>query len=222
MKKVYVCGDSFAVSDPGYGACWVDLLRNQLSATAELIVLARVAASNTHIALQLDRAMHQGADFIIWLATSSVRYEARLGEVTGDLLDNFVDATTCEPNALANYSASFLRNNLVFAPQDNDMLLRYLINFSCLELDVYKNELIIEAAHARLNRCGVPYIFDQGGFEHASFGGTAHYEWPNQSALCLWDYVDKNMPLRPYYHIMDQQRHQDIADYYQCQINQYL
>lgn len=222
MKTVYLCGDSFGVSDPDYGECWVDLLQRSLKGRAQLCVLARVAASNTTIALQVDRAIEHRADFVIWLATSSVRHEVQFTDIQGDLLDNFTDPTTGISRPLANYSASFLKNHLIFNQQQRTFLTRYLAEYVSLPVEVYRNELIIDATHQRLARAQIPYLFDQGGFDHKSFGASKTYDWPNRSQLCLWDGIPANMPLRPYFHITDCRRHKDIADYYQWQINQYL
>lgn len=222
MKKIYICGDSFAVRDPEYGDCWVDHLERSIASRAEIRVLARVAASNMHIALQIDRAIEQQADFVIWLATSSVRHEAQLAETGADMLDDFVDPARSAQGGLANYSLSFLDNDLIFTTEQKNFLVRYLVEYVNLPVEIYRNELMIDAIHTRMSRAGIPYLFDQGGFEHASFQPQKTYDWPNRSAVCLWDFVPAKMPLRPYFHITDADRHKHIAEYYQCQITPYL
>ena len=66
MTDIYICGDSFAVSDPEYGPCWVDML-------PAVINLAQVCATNLLISQQVDRAIENQAKFIICLCTSSTR-----------------------------------------------------------------------------------------------------------------------------------------------------
>ena len=69
MKKVYVCGDSFCVSDLEYGECWVDLLGKDRDVTS----LAQVSATNTLISMQVDQAIAENAEFIIVQGTSCTR-----------------------------------------------------------------------------------------------------------------------------------------------------
>ena len=61
-------------------------------------------------------------------------------------------------------------------------------------------------------------MFDQGGYEHASFSNSKknYFDAYTQyrSEICIWDYVTKNLKHRPYYHIEDQLIHEEIAEYY--------
>jgi hypothetical protein len=62
----------------------------------------------------------------------------------------------------------------------------------------------------------IPFVWDQGGFEHASMGGQGRYfgEYAHtRSEICLWDFA-RTREYRPYYHITDPVLHQRIADYY--------
>lgn len=224
MKTVYICGDSFAVDDPDSTLVyWVNLLRQSLP-EVNIVNLSRICASNLQISLQIDRAIEQGADFVIWLATSSARHDAKFGDINGDLLNQFKDLTASPAlGGLSSYSLSYFQNGLNFSSTDRSFLTRYLAEYTCLELDVYHNELLIDAVHARLSRSGIPYIFDQGGFQHRSFGGDDKtYSWPNRSQICLWDHVPPNMPLRPYFHILDPDIHRSVAEYYSCQVQKNL
>jgi hypothetical protein len=58
-------------------------------------------------------------------------------------------------------------------------------------------------------------VWDQGGFEHVSMGGRICFTEYNstRSDLCLWDF-SRTREYRPYYHITDLAKHQDIAAYY--------
>jgi hypothetical protein len=68
----------------------------------------------------------------------------------------------------------------------------------------------------RLTDSGIPFLFDQGGFEHAKFGVTTQYfeKYKNhRSKYNLWDYGDSKLH-RPYFHIADQNTHNRVAEYY--------
>jgi hypothetical protein len=75
-----------------------------------------------------------------------------------------------------------------------------------------------------LTQAGIPFLFDQGGFEHPSFGGTRKYfdEFAEQRAdLNVWDYGTTEAD-RPYYHIQHAEDHVKIADYYYKNITQHF
>ena len=88
--------------------------------------------------------------------------------------------------------------------------------FFDLDLAIHRDKLIIEATLQRLVDSGIPFLFDQGGLEHPSYGGVGTYfikynEY--RSKHCLWDHANTR-DLRPYFHIQDQSIHDMIADYY--------
>jgi len=216
---VYICGDSFGYSDSTYGPNWVDLL----SAKLDVVNLSRVCASNTHISLQVDRAVANSADYIIYTATSSVRFDARLlsGEsAASPLLDKFVDIVNPLPGkALTSYSVRSLDDTSLFTKEQLNVLKLYHGIFFDIDLAVYQNQLIIEGILSRLAHSDIPFKFDQGGFEHASFAGSKSEQYftnydQYRSDICLWDYVGPKMPFRPYYHITDPLVHQRVANYY--------
>ena len=71
----------------------------------------------------------------------------------------------------------------------------------------------------RLTDSNIPFLFDQGGFEHAKFGVTTQYfEKYNKhrSKYNLWYHGDSKLH-RPYFHITDQNTHNKIAEYYREQ-----
>jgi hypothetical protein len=188
---IYVCGDSFGVSDPEYGAGWMD----QIGAT---INLCQVSASNLLIAQQVDRAIAAGAERIIVLFTSSTRSE----KVENGRIIPFswhTANTTTTP-----FSTNQLR-----------ILQEYFTEFHDLGLAIYTNQCIIQHTLGCLHQSGVDYTWDQGGFEHPSMGGRPYFTEYNstRSDLCLWDYATTRQ-YRPYYHITDAQAHEQIATYY--------
>lgn len=188
---IYICGDSFGVPDPEYGPGWMD----QIGATTNL---CRVSASNLLIAQQVDRAIEAGAGKIIVLFTSSTRSEKIQNGAAIPFSWHTASSTT--------------------TPFDNrqlQILQDYFAEFYDLGLAIYTNQCIIEHTLARLDRSGIDYVWDQGGFEHPSMGGGICFTEYNstRSDLCLWDF-SRTREYRPYYHITDAKIHQDIATYY--------
>jgi len=188
---IYICGDSFGVSDPAYGPGWMD----QIGATTNF---CQVSASNLLIAQQVDRAIAAGADRIIVLFTSSTRSEKVENGCAIPFSWHTATATTTP------FSANQLR-----------ILQEYFAEFHDLGLAIYTNQCIIQHTLGCLHKSGADYTWDQGGFEHASMGGRLCFEEYNstRSDLCLWDYAHTRQ-YRPYYHITDAQVHRDIATYY--------
>jgi hypothetical protein len=190
---IYICGDSFGVSDSEYGPCWVDYLKQH----HDVVNLSQVGASNLLIAQQLDSVTN--ADFVIVLFTSSTRGQVRRG------------------NRIVPFSLHRLDPTTTLNDHELQILKAHTVEFFDLELAVYQNQLTIEAALQRLVDQKQRFLFDQGGFEHPSFGavGTNYFAKFNEyrSAYCLWDYaLTRN--LRPYYHIVDIDTHKMIAEYY--------
>jgi hypothetical protein len=89
-----------------------------------------------------------------------------------------------------------------------------------MDLAIYTNRCIIESVLYRLQQSGIPFVFDQGGFEHPSMGATNKYflEYcAHRSDINLWDFA-RTREYRPYYHITDAKMHKEIANYYIKQI----
>jgi len=196
MKRIYVCGDSFCVPDPEYGPCWVDYLSQQRTLTN----LAQVSATNLMISMQVDQAIAERADFVIVQGTACTRSQTR------------------HQDKIVSYSYHTASETTTpFDGKKLNVLKQYYVEFFDLELAVYENKCIIENTLHKLVSSNIPFLFDQGGFEHASFGATdTYFDQFKQyrSKINLWDYsVTRNY--RPYYHIVDHAVHQQIAEYYQ-------
>jgi hypothetical protein len=148
------------------------------------------------IAQQVDRT--QGADFVIVLFTASTRSWTRLNGQVIPFSWHSLDHTT---------------------PFDSDQLTvlkNYAVEFFDLDLSIYENQCIIESVLQRLVDRGHPFCFDQGGFEHVSYGSRVKYfdkyqAW--RSEINCWDWA-QHRNHRPYYHITDPVVHARIADYY--------
>lgn len=187
---IYICGDSFGVPDPEYGPAWMECI-------GPVTNLCRVSASNLLIAQQVEHALEQGAQKIIVLFTSSTRSEKIENGVTIPFSWHTASTTT------------------TFDARQLQILRDYFVEFHDLGLAIYTNQCIIEHTLACLDRSGIDYVWDQGGFEHPSMGGRVCFTEYNstRSDLCLWDFA-RTREYRPYYHITDARIHQDIATYY--------
>ena len=191
---IYVCGDSFGTADPEYGPMWVD----HLSTQHPVRNLSRICASNLMISQQLDLAIENQASYIILLCTSSTREQTRI------------------KNDVVPYSIHSLDHTTPFDSNQLAILKSYTAEFFDLGLAIYENKCIIESMLSRLVASNIPFVFDQGGFEHHSYGGVGSYFTRyNQyrSQYNLWDHADVRTH-RPYYHIQDAQVHQEVARYY--------
>lgn len=199
-KTVYICGDSFAVPDLDFGRCWVDLLSDHV----KLVNLSVVCASNLLIAKQVDRAINENANFIICLGTSSIRLET---SINGNVVP---------------FSVHSIDNTTPFNTHQQLILKQYVTEFFDLDIAIYKNQCIIENTLQKLIDSNIPFIFDQGGFEHKSFTGSNKLYFqkyqPYISKLNLWDYAPTRTH-RPYYHITDSAVHEKVFQYYYKIIN---
>jgi len=211
-QSVYICGDSFTVDDQDYKHTpWTKQL--------DAVSLGSVCANNQLIALQVEHAIKQQAKFIIVEFTSVTRDIVQYTDQKQDnLLDRFYSLTEQDNTNkdLTSYTIWSTETALAFTQEQRDLLDSYNENFFDIDVAIHRDSLIIEATLQRLVDSGIPFKFDQGGFEHPSYGGVGTYFGKfNQyrSELCLWDYADTRTH-RPYYHITDQSIHDMIADYY--------
>jgi hypothetical protein len=199
-KQVYICGDSFGVSDPEYGKCWVDLLAEIYSVTN----LSKVCATNSMISQQVDLAISANPDFIIGLGTSSTRQLVKFN------------------NTVVPFSIYSIDDTTKFSKHQRDILKQYVSEFFDITTAVYENKCVIENTLQKLVDSTISFRFDQGGFEHPNFNGSKigyFKKYKNYlSAINLWSYTTAR-PHRPYYHITDISTHKDIANYYINEIN---
>lgn len=226
MNTLYICGDSYAVPDPVYGKCWVELLADQIKTKFNVINLARVCASNLQISSQVDRAIQNKADFIICLFTTSTRDDVQHRKVNKkEFAQRYTNiANDTNDTDLTSYSVFSLDNTTVMSDLQLSILRQYHAEFFDLNLTVYKNEILIEGILSRLKNSGIPFVYDQGGFENAKFVDTKdkiyftdYLEY--KSPVNLWNFTHSKKH-RPYYHIEDLSIHKNVADYYSKLINE--
>lgn len=196
---IAVCGDSFCVPDSEYGVMWVDLLAKH----GKLHNYSERTATNLLIARQVDQALEDGADFVIVNFTSCTRGE--------------------KPHAGRYVPFSYHTASEITTPFDSNalrILKEYYTEFFDLDLAIYQNAITIEHTLQKLVQSNRPFRFDQGGFEHSSYGGAGKYfaQYAQyRSRYNLWDHADVRA-FRPYYHITNDQIHAQVAEYYQQEI----
>jgi len=189
---IYICGDSFGSSDKDYPEVtpWHELIPKSKT-------LAFNCASNLLIRQQVDQAIKDKAKFIIVSFTSSLRSEIMWnGKITPFSWLSLDDTTPFDRKTL-------------------DALKKIFTHID-LSTEIKRNESIIKFTLDSLIDSNIPFCFDQGGFEHPSYGKVGTYFTKyNQyrSKYCLWDYASRGYH-RPYFHIEDQSIHNMIADYY--------
>lgn len=208
--KLYICGDSFCVPDPEYGTMWVDILHDQLP-QVEIVNLAKVSASNMHISLQVDKALSVNPNAIICHFTSSTRRSYRVRASAAPLIEQF------EKGDLVSYSIPTCTTlQPVLEKKHIDAIREYYFQYCDLDAEIYVNKCVIESVLWRLAHSDTSWKYDQGGFEHSSFGRNISYFQRFQSHRIpynLWDYANSRS-YRPFYHIPDVKTHSKIADYY--------
>lgn len=222
MKKLYICGDSFACLDPESTILpWPQILKDKIKESWNVTNLSMVCASNLNIRMQIDNAIENNADFIIVLFTSSLRGNGRLTDnsPTANLLDNFFKIGQYNKNKnLACWSYGSLNLTCVLPKDKIKILKEYYAQIFDLGVEVYQNQCVIESTLFKLVNSQCAFLFDQGGFENPLFNGHKEYfkEFdPYRSQYNLWTMHGKRQVIhRPYFHIIDQDLHDLIANYY--------
>lgn len=224
MKTLFICGDSFAMTDKESTIIpWVELLGQYLGVQWKIINQSMVCASNLHIRLQVQTAIDNKADFVIMLSTSSTRGEGRLSDRYVDnrnMIKRFVNIGTSRSGQeeFGCYSYNSLDDTCVFDFEQIEAIKSFRDKIFDLELSIYNSQFIIESSLHALKNNSIPFVFDQGGFENPKFSGSKKQYFKDfddhRSAFNLWSYVDYPMGHRPYFHITDQSLHQKVAEYY--------
>jgi hypothetical protein len=190
---------------------WADLLANRLGTEHELINLSQVGASNMHISVQVDHALEQEVDRIIVHFSSSTRETFRVRDSELSLLEQFQTGSLI-PYAIPSCTTlePYLDKSAI------EQIRKHYVQYRDLDCTIYTNKCIIERVLYQLRSSKTKWAWDQGGFEHHSFGSDQDYfvEFDQyRTGTCLWDYAD-GRDYRPYYHITDSYIHQMIADHY--------
>ena len=190
----------------------------------EVVNLSRPCSSNFFIGLQVQETIQAGADFILVFFTTSSRNEIRFRpsntSTLAPLIDRFVDLNRSDnsDSDLSCFSFYSLDHTTLFDQDQLDLLAKYHKNFFDLDLEIKKNEMLIESTLSRLVSSGINFLYDLGGFEHTKFSNNAHVTYfeqyqQYQSAINLWDYA-KTSQRTPCFHIADDCVLEKISDHY--------
>jgi hypothetical protein len=224
-KKVYICGDSFSSADPRFpDKSWPERLQQKIKDRYQVVNLSRPCSSNFFISLQVQEAIRSGADHILVFFTTSSRDEIRFRstrqQAGSALIGRFVDLNRSDnsDSDLSCFSFYSLDHTTLFDQQQLDLLIQYQKNFFDLDLEIKKNEIIIEGILSLLEASGIDFCYDQGGFEHSKFSNNADNKYFERyqkylSEINLWDHAETSHRM-PCFHIADDSLLEKISDYY--------
>jgi hypothetical protein len=219
--RLFICGDSFCFPDPQYGPCWVDLIQIARP-NIEIVNLSSPGASNYLISLQVQHALENKSNWIIYHATSSIRQEFSISRniATKDSIDRYW-------NPLSKQNKAVVSNSWISATRNTDDLLlegdqtikRFFTEYIDLPSMINKNYIFIDYT-LKLLDSSLPrsqWAWSPGGFEHKNFSDSVSWDFSNfQNRICkinLWDDYD-NSKMRPYYHVTDPEIHQKVCETY--------
>lgn len=226
-KKLFICGDSFCFPDPEYGPCWVDLLDKKL-VDVEIINLSSPGASNYLIYLQIDYALKNNCDYLIYHATSSVRHEFCIEDnpVDMDHIKRYWNPRDRKNKDLVTTSwLNPVRNTDDLLRKDSDFILKFFAKHVDMAVAINKNYIFIDYSLQKLSD-SLPrenWAWSRGGFEHKNFSDSSD-SWDfskYQDRHCeinLWDDYDRSLA-RPFYHVTDIAIHQKVCDHYIKMLN---
>lgn len=206
-KQVYICGDSFSSNDPEFDGGWVKQFESQCQ--AEVVNLSSPGASNYQIYLQVRQALEQNCEYLIYHATSSVRYEFALTHqnIVRDSADRYWNRSNPQQRPMVCTSWSTPENSLILTKQQADQIKNFFKSFVDLSAEIEKNYLFIQSTLDMIQKKQVPHwVWSRGGFEHKNFGSVQYWDFDqyiqNESRHNLWDHYDPAQ-LRPFYHVTD-------------------
>jgi hypothetical protein len=229
---ISICGDSFASRDPEWPKfSWVDRIQNYLSTDIDLRIHARPGCSNFYIRQQIDQAVQIKSDYIIYLATSSIRNDVCFGRPWDrPLIErywNLEDPLSLDQRDLVSFSWTCIEQ-YPFDPEQAEFLKRYFAMFYDMDVAIKQNYYMIESCLGALEDYSTNWIWSQSGFEHGSFPGVEPQNFParwraKEASINIWDFWERNSRAeRPYFHIQDEHVHEQVAKYYAEQIQHTL
>lgn len=223
MKKtLYICGDSFCVTDPEYGISWTEMLQEQCP-SLEIKNFSSIGASNYLIYLQVKEALEQNCDYLIYNATSSIRQEFLLNNdhAIRDSVDRYWRHDR-PGGALRCNSYHNIEKNVdgIFTDNHRQIIKNFFTSFFDLPSQIEKNYVFIShtlnllSAHAHVT----DWAWSRGGFEHKNFLNSQP-SWNfdayvnRECDINLWDHYQPNV-YRPYYHVTNFDIMQSVCDSY--------
>lgn len=175
MKTLYVCGDSFFSCDDSVPGIHFS---EQIASRSNLVLMSldRQGISNSAIRLQVERAISDRANFIIFGATDCHRFEIPLHVLWSHLPKKYFDISQGLNNIEYRYYPNPSRQNVdpSFACLWSDHYSKYSSgDFDPEFLQIWKtffseiydeswrdqqDRWIVESSIARLERSGIPFV----------------------------------------------------------------
>ena len=219
--KLFICGDSFCFPDPEYGPCWVDFLQ-EARPNIEIVNLSSPGASNYLISLQVQHALKNGCEWVIYHATSSIRQEfsIKTENITKDNIKRYWNPHSTKNKSVISASwVSANRNTNNLLSDDHQFIKKFFSEYIDIPSMINKNYIFIDYTLKLLNSTlsNSKWAWSSGGFEHKNFTNATTWNFSDfenrQCKINLWDKYD-NSQVRPYYHVTDQIIHKKICDLY--------
>lgn len=225
--SLYVCGDSFCTQDLDYGPNWVDLLTHKCSELT-VINLSSPGASNYLIFLQVQQALKNNCDYLIYHATSSIRNEFAIADDQRkkDHLERYWSPHDSQNKTVVSNSwVNANRNTNLFSSKSDLVFKEFFANHIDFLSMVGKNYIFIDYTLRMISESmhKQNWAWNRGGFEHFKFSGASD-EWDfsnyvdQECAVNLWDDYDRNV-VRPYYHVTDPKIHKKVCNLYLDMLN---
>jgi hypothetical protein len=220
-STLYICGDSFCTEDLSHGTSWVGLLKDALP-NINIVNLASPGASNYLISLQVQHALDNKCDYLIYHATSSIRNEFQIG--TSDHKKDHIERywhpdDQNNKSVLSTSWISATRNTSDVMLDHNNTIKGFFTNHVDFLSMVRKNYIFIDYTLKiiRSKMGNTNWLWSRGGFEHYKFSESQSWNFSSyqveESTINLWDDFDHDL-LRPYYHVTDFTIHQRVCNLY--------
>lgn len=225
MKTLYVCGDSFCCNDPEYPGSWIEKFQ-AIHGNLKIISLAVPGASNFQIYLQVKEALAKRCDYLIYHATSSIRFEFvadRLIKPQHGCFNYWNRALPEQQTQMLCTSWLTPDDSLFFDTDQAKSIKIFFKDFINIDVEIEKNYLFICATLNLISSSSVEnWSWSRGGFDHKSFDNSKIWTFDCLDRECdynLWDYYGRPSPTRPFYHISDPLVINTVCEHYSRMLN---
>ena len=211
-EKLYICGDSFCSTDKEYGDNWPEILEKSC-ASIDVVNLSSFGASNYLIYKQVQYALEQQCDYLIYNATSAIRQEFVIKEdyqLTDNIhrYYNINQPNQKKPMACISWLNPDKNAAHFFDKAKINKIKDFFNEFIDMPVLVEKNYIFIKSTLQLItsNKNLKGWAWSIGGFEHKAFSNISNWDFQKykefHTDINLWDYYDPKVK-RPYYHVSD-------------------
>lgn len=191
--KIIVCGDSFFAQDPLYpDTHLVDHVSRHFN--SDLKVYSKLGASNFSICLQLEHAIDQRPDLILFGFTSVDRIEVPAGPyVFLNGIKNIIYSGHQYQPPYYNPRLVTTVSNSIVNLERTDHLKSYLVNYYNEELKRAQDFMMVRAMLYKLEKEKIPFVFTRGGLTGPNWTEWSANEIDFESAS-PWNFVSDHSP----------------------------